>query len=69
MKSLEATMLSFTAPYSIVGLQVAVVRVGKSEEGLPIGVQVVGRPCQEHVVFAVARFLEQEFGGLVAPVI
>jgi amidase len=69
MKSLEATMLSYTAPYSIAGLPVAVVRVGTSEEGLPIGVQVVGKPFQEHVVLAVTRFLEQEFGGFVAPVI
>ncbi len=67
MKSLEATMLSYTAPFSITGWPVAVVRVGKSEEGLPIGVQVVGKPFQEHVVLAVARFLEREFGGYVAP--
>jgi Asp-tRNA(Asn)/Glu-tRNA(Gln) amidotransferase A subunit family amidase len=30
-------------------------------------VQVVGKPFQEHVVLAVARFLEREFGGYVAP--
>jgi amidase len=69
MKSLEATMLSYTAPFSITGWPVVVVRVGTSEEGLPIGVQVVGKPFQEHVVLAVARFLEREFGGFVAPAI
>ena len=67
IKSLEATMLSYTAPFSITGWPAAVVRVGASEEGLPIGVQIVGKPFQEHVVLAVARFLEQEFGGFVAP--
>ncbi len=67
IKSLEATMLSYTAPFSITGWPVAVVRVGTSEEGLPIGVQIVGKPFQEHVVLAVARFLEREFGGFVAP--
>ncbi len=67
IKSTEATMLSYTAPFSITGWPVAVVRVGTSEEGLPIGLQVVGKPFQEHVVLAVARFLEQEFGGFVAP--
>ena len=67
MKSLELTMLSYTAPFSIAGWPVAVVRVGKSEEGLPIGVQIVGKPFQEHVVLAAARFLESEFGGFVAP--
>jgi amidase len=67
IKSLEATMLSYTAPFSIAGWPVAVVRAGTSEEGLPVGVQIVGKPFQEHVVLAVARFLEQEFGGFVAP--
>ncbi len=67
IKSLEATMLSYTAPFSITGWPAAVVRVGQSEEGLPIGVQIVGRPFQEHVVLAAARFLEREFGGFVPP--
>jgi amidase len=67
MKSLEATMLSYTAPFSITGWPVAVVRVGKSDEGLPIGIQIIGKPFQEHVVLAVAHFLEREFGGFVAP--
>jgi Asp-tRNA(Asn)/Glu-tRNA(Gln) amidotransferase A subunit family amidase len=60
-------MLSYTAPFSIAGLPVAVVRVGMSEEKLPIGIQIVGKPFQEHVVLAVARYLEREFGGFVAP--
>jgi amidase len=67
IKSLEASMLSYTAPFSITGWPVAVVRVGTSKEGLPIGIQIVGKPFQEHVVIAVARFLEHEFGGFVAP--
>lgn len=65
--SLEALMLSYTAIYNITGWPVAVVRVGTSEEGLPIGIQVVGKPFQESVVLAVARFLESEFGGFVPP--
>jgi amidase len=67
MKSLEATMLPCTAPFSITGWPVAVVRVGTSEEGLPIGLQIAGKPFQEHVVLAVARLVEQEFGGFVPP--
>jgi amidase len=67
IKSTEATMLSYTAPFSITGWPVAVVRTSTSEEGLPIGLQIVGKPFQEHVVLAVARFLEQEFGGFVPP--
>jgi len=69
MKHLEDTMLSYTAIYSLTGWPVAVVRVGTSEEGLPIGIQIVGKPFRESVVLAAARFLEQEFGGFVPPVI
>jgi Asp-tRNA(Asn)/Glu-tRNA(Gln) amidotransferase A subunit family amidase len=34
---------------------------------LPIGVQIVGRPFDEGLVFAVARLLEQETGGYQRP--
>ena len=67
IRSTEATMLSYTAPFSITGWPVAVVRVGTSEEGLPIGVQIVGQPFREHVVLAIARALERDVGGFVAP--
>lgn len=67
MKYLEETMLSYTAIYNITGWPVAVVRVGTSEEGLPIGIQIVGKPWREDVVLAVARFVESEFGGFVPP--
>jgi Asp-tRNA(Asn)/Glu-tRNA(Gln) amidotransferase A subunit family amidase len=40
----------------------AVVICGTSSEGLPIGVQVVGRPYHDHEVLAVAAALEHEFG-------
>jgi len=57
------------APFSINGWPVVVLRVGTSEEGLPIGIQLVGKPFQEHVVLAVAGFLEREFGGFMPPAI
>ena len=44
-----------------------VVRAGTSERGLPIGVQAVARPWQEHVALAVARHIEESFGGWQAP--
>ncbi|MDT7747584.1 MAG: amidase, partial [Pseudonocardiales bacterium] len=43
----------------VLGLPAAVVPVGRSAEGLPIGVQVVGRPFHDHEVLAVAALLEQ----------
>lgn len=50
---------------SILGFPVAVVPCGFSEEGIPVGVQIVGRPFHEHEVLAAARALESEFGRFV----
>ena len=45
----------------------AVVPQGFSEDGLPIGVQIVGLPWEEEVVLAVAAALEKAGGGYRAP--
>lgn len=58
---------SYTATYNITGWPAAVVRAGTSAEGLPIGVQIVGRPWREDVVLAVAQFVEETFGGWQPP--
>ena len=44
-------------------LPAAVVPVGVSPEGLPIGVQVMGGPFDEEQVLAVAAAIERESGG------
>ena len=58
---------SYTATYNITGWPGAVVRAGTSDEGLPIGVQIVGRPWREDVVLAVAQLVEAVFGGWQPP--
>jgi amidase len=60
---------SYTMTYNLTGWPGAVVRAGTSPEGLPIGVQIVGRPWREDVVLAVAQLLESELGGFQAPAI
>jgi Asp-tRNA(Asn)/Glu-tRNA(Gln) amidotransferase A subunit family amidase len=52
---------------SLLGVPVAVVTCGSSEEGLPAGVQVVGRPFADHQVLAVAAALEEGFGRWSPP--
>ncbi|MGH7780173.1 MAG: amidase [Candidatus Binataceae bacterium] len=49
------------------GLPGAVVPAGKDKDGLPIGVQVMGRAFAEEEVLAVAKVLEQELGGFKRP--
>jgi amidase len=51
----------------VVDLPVTVVRIGASREGLPVGVQVVGRYLGDRTVLAVASRLETLFGGYVPP--
>ena len=53
---------SYCEWFNLLGFPAAVVPMGYSKEGLPIGVQVVGRPWEEEVVLAVAAKLEKECG-------
>lgn len=58
---------SYTRTYNLTGWPSAVVRGGTSLEGLPIGVQVVGRPWHEDTVLAVAHYIEKTGGGWQPP--
>ena len=58
---------SYCEWFNLLGFPAAVVPMGYSEQGLPIGVQIVGRPWQEEVVLAVAAKLEKESGPGQAP--
>jgi amidase len=49
------------------GLPGAVVPGGLDREGLPIGIQIVGRAFEEETILAVAQALEQELGGFQRP--
>jgi amidase len=60
---------SYTEWFNLLGNPAAVVPVGRSPEGLPIGVQIVGRPWEEEQVLAVAAALEKECGGWRRPAI
>jgi Asp-tRNA(Asn)/Glu-tRNA(Gln) amidotransferase A subunit family amidase len=58
---------SYTEWFNLLGNPAAVVPVGRSPEGLPIGVQLVGRPWEEEQVLAVAAALERESGAWKSP--
>jgi len=48
--------------WNVLACPAAVVPVGRSPEGLPIGVQVVARPWQDEVALGVAGILDNAFG-------
>jgi len=52
---------------NLAGFPGAVVPMGMSPEGLPIGVQVIGRPYEEELVLAVAEVMERGRGPWLAP--
>src|ERR1700730_5014176 len=58
---------SYCEWFNLLGFPAAVVPVGQSPEGLPIGVQVVGRPWEEETVLSVAALVEERCGGFRAP--
>jgi len=62
---LDAT--SYTQWFNLLGFPAAVVPVTRSPEGLPIGVQIVGRPYEDEAVLAVAAWVEREGGGWQEP--
>lgn len=57
----------YTLPFNLTGFPCVAVPVRMSHDGLPIGVQIAARPWREDVALALARVLEQEFGGVRPP--
>jgi Asp-tRNA(Asn)/Glu-tRNA(Gln) amidotransferase A subunit family amidase len=58
---------SYTEWFNLLGTPAAVVPVGRSPEGLPIGVQISARPWEEEIVLSVAAALEEQCGGWRPP--
>ena len=50
---------SYAQTFNVFDLPVVTVPAGKSNEGLPIGVQIVGPPFREEMVLAVAEIVEE----------
>jgi amidase len=59
---------SYSQAFNVFDLPSVSVPAGRSAEGLPIGVQVVGRPFAEQAVLAAAAIIEETLGGWIPPV-
>ena len=53
---------SYSQTFNVFDLPAATVPAGRSAEGLPIGVQIVGRPNEEAMVLAAAAMVEEALG-------
>jgi len=49
------------------GLPATAAPIGRSETGLPIGVQIVGPYLEDRTTIAFAELIEREFGGFIPP--
>jgi Asp-tRNA(Asn)/Glu-tRNA(Gln) amidotransferase A subunit family amidase len=59
--------MRYTQWFNLLGAPAAVVPVGRSPEGLPIGVQIVGRPFEDERVLGIAAAVEANFGYTPPP--
>jgi len=59
--------MSYSQWFNLLGFPGAVVPAGRSPEGLPIGVQIVGRAWEDEAVLAVAAKIEAATGGFRRP--
>jgi len=58
---------SYSQTCNAFDLPAVVVPAGRSPEGLPIGVQIIGRPFAEATVLAAAAIIEEALGGWQLP--
>jgi Asp-tRNA(Asn)/Glu-tRNA(Gln) amidotransferase A subunit family amidase len=63
----EIELFSMSTYANAMSLPAAAVPVGRTPDGLPIGVQVIGRRYREMEVLAVAKELEEALGGWIRP--
>lgn len=69
-KSVEyVDAFSYSQCFNLLGNPAAVVPMGFSPEGLPIGVQIIGRPWEEESVLAVAARVERAGGWKEPPIL
>ncbi|KAK5648536.1 hypothetical protein RI129_003428 [Pyrocoelia pectoralis] len=57
----------YCSVWNALNFPVTQVPLGLDSEGLPIGIQVVAAPFQDHLCINVAKELEEAFGGYVPP--
>lgn len=58
---------AYTTPFSFTGRPVVVIPVGRTEDGLPIGMQIVGKRWREMELLAIADELDKAIGNFQHP--
>ena len=58
---------AYTAILNVMELPVTQIPLGLNQKGIPLGIQAVAAPGNDHLTVAVANALEEGFGGWVPP--
>jgi Asp-tRNA(Asn)/Glu-tRNA(Gln) amidotransferase A subunit family amidase len=58
---------NYSRAFNVLGFPSVSIPAGRSREGLPIGVQIIGRPFAEEAVLAAASIIEESLGGWMQP--
>ena len=58
---------SYARTCNVFDLPSVVVRAGQTADGLPLGVQIIGKPLGEHLILSVAAIVEAALGGWQPP--
>ena len=53
----------YSVPVNIAGLPALSLPCGKTEDGRPIGMQLIGKPLSEGLLYRAGYAYEREFGG------
>jgi len=59
--------LNWIAPATLIGCPATVAPVGRTQEGLPVGIQIMGPYWEDATTITFAELLAREVGGFVAP--
>jgi Asp-tRNA(Asn)/Glu-tRNA(Gln) amidotransferase A subunit family amidase len=62
-----AAILRFTQPFDVTGQPVLAIPTGLAADGLPVGMQIIGRPFDEATVLQVGAAYERVRGAMPAP--
>lgn len=58
---------AYVVPFNLTGHPVVVIPMGKTQTGLPMGMQIVGKRWQEMELLAIAQGIDQLLGGFQRP--
>jgi amidase len=60
-------LFNWIAPASLTGCPATVAPIGRTQDGLPVGIQIMGPFWEDATTIGFAKFLAQEVGGFSAP--